>query len=213
MQTLIYEANQKRSFINEMVHQLRAGALGIFPTDTVYGIGCDAFNTQALEMLYQCKKRSLDKPINILVSNREMVQKFTAQIHPIEQKLMDTFWPGPLTIIFSKSKIVPERLTAGLDTIGIRMPQHPLCLDLLHHYQAPLAVSSANLSNQSPDDDLDSLLKDFNHKVAFIVNAGKLEGGIPSTIVRVENDRIHIMREGSITMHEIQECIGGIKSC
>ena len=137
-----------------------------------------------------------------------MVNKFVKNISPIEQKLMETFWPGALTIIFDKSEIVPDILTSGLDTIGIRMPNNKICLKIIKQYGTPLAMSSANIADKAPDFDLNDLLSDFNNKVSFIIN-DNINKGIPSTIIRVENNNIHILRKGNISAEDIQKCFGG----
>ena len=185
------------------------GAIGIFPTDTVYGIGCNALNLNSLQNLYRIKQRDLNKPINILVSNRNMVQKFVTKIHPLEKLLIENFWPGALTIIFQKSSIVPDLLTSGLDTIGIRMPNHKVCLQIIEQFGSPLAMSSANISEQAPNEDLHSLLLNFAQKVDFMIDNGRIANGIPSTIVQVVNNEIKIVREGSITAKDIEAQLGG----
>lgn len=192
-----------------MQTKLKSGNIGIFPTDTVYGIGCDSLNINAIQNLYNVKKRALNKPINILVSDINMVKKLVKDINKIEEKLIENFWPGSLTIVFNKSNIVPDLLTSNLDTVGIRMPNNKLCLELIKTVGKPVATSSANLSDESPTSDLTNFLKDFNDKVSFIIHNEDLNKNIPSTIVRVENNEIKILREGIITIKDIQNCFGG----
>ena len=183
--------------------------MGIFPTDTVYGIGCDSLNIQAINDLYGIKNRNLNKPINILVSNVDMVKKYVKNINEIEYILIEKFWPGSLTIIFDKSDIVPDILTSGISTVGIRMPNNEICIDLINKLGVPIATSSANISDEAPAIEIDSkLINDFNDKVNFIIDTGKTNGK-PSTIVRVENNEIKILREGHITKNEILKCFGG----
>lgn len=192
-----------------IVNELRKGSVGIFPTDTVYGIGCDALNTKALNSLYESKQRSFDKPICILVSNMDMLKKFTNSINNIEQKLIENFWPGALTIIFDKSDIIPSALNSGLSTIGVRMPNNKACLDLINKFGSAIATSSANISNRQPANSIEDFIKDFAGKVSFILDGGKIKNKIPSTIVRVENNEIQILREGSISKSDIVKCFGG----
>lgn len=213
MLTTIFDDNLDENSTNLIINELRKGSVGVFPTDTVYGIGCDALNLQALERLYNIKQRPLNKPINILVSNIDMVNKFVKCINPIEQKLIEKFWPGDLTIIFNKSDIVPDLLTSNLDTIGIRMPNNKVCLDIIDKLGNPIAMSSANISNESPDTNIENLLSDFNNKVSFIINSGDLKDGTPSTIVKVENNNIKLIREGKISIDDINKCIGGNIKC
>lgn len=138
-----------------------------------------------------------------------MVKKLVKDINEIEEKLIENFWPGSLTIVFNKSNIVPDLLTSNLDTVGIRMPNNKLCLELIKAVGKPVATSSANLSDESPTSDLNTLLKDFNDNVSFIIHSEDLSKNIPSTIVKVENNEIKILREGIITIKDIQNCFGG----
>ena len=214
MQTTIYHAKFDKTFTNDIINKLKKGAIGIFPTDTVYGIGCDALHTKALQNLYHIKKRDLSKPINVLVSNIDMVQKFVINVHPLEKLLMEKFWPGALTVILDKSSIVPDILTAGLNTIGIRMPNHKLCLKIIEQFGSPLAMSSANLSDKQPITNLGDILNYFDTKVDFVMDGGTIANGVPSTIVKVENNEIiKILREGSITAKEIETQLGGNIKC
>ena len=202
--------NQDNStIIDSVVSILKNGGIGIFPTDTVYGVGCDCLNIDAINKLYVSKKREFKKPINILVSNINMVDKFVKNINPIEQKLIEYFWPGALTIIFDKTNLVSSLLTSNLPTVGIRMPNNKICLYLIEKYGSPLATTSANLSDETPALSIsDKLKQDFNNSVDFIMDSGELNGK-PSTIVRVENNEIIILRTGSITKSDIQKCFGG----
>ena len=189
--------------------QIKKGNIGIFPTDTVYGIGCDALNISSIQNLFSIKNRNLNKPINVLVSNLDMLKNLIYEINPIEEKLIKNYWPGDLTIIFNKSNIVPDILTSGLDTIGVRMPNNKICLELIEKFGSPIATSSANLADESPDSNINNLLSDFNNKVSFIIDTGILDKNLPSTIVKVENNEIKILRQGDISVEDIKKCFGG----
>lgn len=203
----------KQENVNISSDILKNGGIGIFPTDTVYGIGCDFQNITSLKKIFEIKERNFNKPINILVSNKEMINKLVKDINPIEKILIDNFWPGPFTIIFNKTSLVPDILTSGLNTVGIRMPKNKICLDLIDEFGSPLATSSANISNENPTSVIDeNLIKNFENKVDFILDSGKIDGGIPSTIVRVENDnKINILREGPISFNDIMEVINNAR--
>lgn len=137
-----------------------------------------------------------------------MVKNLIKNINPLEQKLMDIFWPGDLTIIFNKSKMVPDLLTSNLDTVGIRMPNSKICLNLIDKLENPIATSSANIADEAPAIAIDDkLVADFTNKVSFIIDGGPIPLGIPSTIVRVENNEIKILREGSISLEKINKLI------
>ena len=210
MKTQILELPLNNENLNYCVKELKKGNVGIFPTDTVYGIGCDALNINALKKLYEVKKRDYNKPINILISDINMIYKFTKNINNIHKKLIENFWPGCLTIIFDKSELVPDLLTSNLDTIGLRMPGNKVCLDLINAFRSPIATSSANISEEGPSTRVtDSLINTFNNKVSFIINSGPSKICVPSTIVKVENNEIIILRKGSITKSDIIKCFGG----
>ncbi len=188
-------------------NSLKSGNIGIFPTDTVYGIGCNALNPDSINKLYKAKGRNLNNPINILISDINMLKDFVLSINSIEKRLMDEFWPGALTIVFKKSKSVPDILTSNLPTVGIRMPNNKVCLELINCFGSPIATSSANISNKDPYIDInDDIINDFKDNADFIINSGKIYSGIPSTIVEVKDDYIEILRTGSISKEDILRC-------
>lgn len=209
MKTYLFKKQDNSTIIDSAVAILKNGGIGIFPTDTVYGLGCDCLNIDAINKLYISKNREFNKPINILVSNINMINKFVKNINHIEQKLIEYFWPGALTIIFDKTNLISNLLTSNLSTIGIRMPNNKICLELIEKYGSPLATTSANLSDETPALSVnDKLKQDFNNTVDFIIDSGELNG-TPSTIVRVDNNEIIILRNGSITKSDIEKCFGG----
>lgn len=202
----------KNNNINQAIEILKSGGIGIFPTDTVYGIGCDFSNTVSLNNLYKAKVRDYSKPINILVSRKDMIYKYVKNVSSIEKTLINKFWPGPLTIIFNKTDLVPDLLTSGLNTVGIRMPNNKVCLDLIDIFGKPLATSSANISNEEPTNYInENLIKKFKNKVDFILDSGKIDSGISSTIIKVENNKINILREGPISFNDIMEVINNVR--
>lgn len=208
MHTLFLRNNN----INQAIEILKSGGIGIFPTDTVYGIGCDFSNTVSLNNLYKAKVRDYSKPINILVSRKDMIYKYVKNVNSIEETLINKFWPGPLTIIFNKTDLVPDLLTAGLNTVGIRMPNNKVCLDLIDTLGKPLATSSANISNEKPTNYInENLIKKFKNKVDFILDSGKIDSGISSTIIKVESNKINILREGPISFNDIMEVINNVR--
>ena len=210
METQILDFPYNNEKINYCVEKLKKGNIGIFPTDTVYGIGCDALNVNALKKLYEVKKRNYNKPINILISDINMIYKFTKNINNIHKKLIENFWPGSLTIVFDKSEIIPNILTSNLNTVGIRMPDNKICLNLINAFGSPLATSSANISEEYPSTSISNdLINTFNNKVSFIINSGPSKLCVPSTIVKVENNEIIILRKGSIAKSDIIKCFGG----
>lgn len=186
---------------------IRKGEIVIFPTETVYAIGTNGLNEDAIKNLYKIKQRSFDKPTSLLVSNMEMVETLAKDITSLEYKLMENFFPGPLTIILKKKDIVPNILTGNTDTIGIRMPESEIARKLIQYANVPVAAPSANISNKPSGTNLKNILKDFEETVDYYIDGGESEIGLGSTIVKIENNVPIILREGSITKKQIYECL------
>lgn len=203
MQTILFNTKSDNNYIDYAAKKLRAGGIGIFPTDTVYGIGCNAFDESAIKKLFKIKSRSYTKPINVLISNKEQLKELVSSISEKEQKLIDKFWPGALTIIFTKKENTSNILTSNLNTIGIRMPNDKICLDLLNTTNFPLATTSANISNEKPGVKIADFYDTFNHKVDFILDDGISDIKIASTIVQIIDDVPKVLREGAISQKEI----------
>ena len=193
--------------LQEPARIIKNGGIVVFPTETVYGIGTNGLDEKAIERLYKVKKRLLNKPISLLVSDMEMVEKLTKDITDMEYKLMETFFPGPLTIILKKKDIVPNILTANTDTIGIRMPDAEIARKLIEYANVPIAAPSANISGKPTGTNIESIIEDFEENVDFYIDDGESKLGIGSTIVKVEDGIPKILREGSISKEEIEKII------
>ncbi len=207
MDTVLLNAKAKDFSIDYAVNKLKNNGVGIFPTDTVYGIGCSAFSDEAIRKLFLFKERNYAKPINVLVSKKEMLSNLVESISLEEQKLIDSFWPGALTIIFRKKNDVSDLLTSGLSTIGIRMPNNYIALELLNQVNIPLATTSANISGEKVGIKISDFYKDFQDKVDFMIDDGNSFIGLASTIVQVIDGVPHILREGSITKEQIEAAL------
>ena len=186
---------------------IKNGGIVVFPTETVYGIGTNGLDKEAVERLYKIKERPLNKPISLLVSDFEMVEKVVKDISEIEYKIMKEFFPGPLTIILNKKDIVPEIVTSGGITVGIRMPDEETTRKLIKYAGVPIAAPSANISGKPSKIDVQDIIKEFGDKVDYYIDGGKSKIGIGSTIVKVEKNAIKILREGSISKEEIEKAI------
>ncbi len=185
---------------------LQNGGLIAFPTDTVYGLACDAFNTVAIEEIYQIKGRDFAKAIPIMVGEFDQILKVAEVVDERSKILIDHFWPGALTVILPKRQELPYRVSQS-STIGIRMPDHPFCLDLLRK-TGPLAVTSANLSGNPDALSANDVIRQLNEKIQIIIDGGKSTGGMPSTIVDCSMRPARIIREGAIQSAEILGLIG-----
>ena len=186
---------------------IKNGGIVIFPTETVYGIGTNGLDENAIKKLYEVKQRPINKPISLLVNNIEMVEKIAKNITEVEYKLMERFFPGPLTIILEKRDIIPDILTSNTNTIGIRMPSGEIAKKLIEFAGVPIATSSSNISGKPSGTNITDIKKDFKGKVDCFIDNGESELGIPSTVIRIIDDIPHILRQGAISEEEIRKVI------
>ena len=193
--------------LQEVANIIRQGGIVVFPTETVYGIGTNGLDSKAISKVYHVKQRPLNKPISLLVSSLEMVKAVTENISDIEYKLMEEFFPGPLTIILKKNKLVPNNLTNNTDTVGIRLPDNIIARKLIEYANVPIATPSANISGRSSGTNIQDIIKDFGDKVDYYIDGGPSKLGIGSTIVKIEDNKPLILREGSISESEILKVI------
>lgn len=184
--------------IKQAVALLRAGQVVVFPTDTVYGLGAHGFVASAIEKLFDLKGREFQKAIPLLLGCAEDVMRVAVDIPPIAWRLAERFWPGPLTIVLRKAATVLDVLTAGRDSVAVRVPGHDIALQLIAALGAPLAATSANLSGQREAVTAEEAGAIFGNRVALILDAGRCPGGIPSTVVDVTVDPPLIRRRGAL---------------
>lgn len=193
--------------LEEAGELIRQGKIVVFPTETVYGIGTNGLDKNAVKKLYEVKQRPLNKPISLLVSNMEMVNSIAKDITEIEYKIMEKFFPGPLTIILKKKDIVPNVVTAGQNTVGIRMPRGEIARKRVEYADVPIATPSANISGEPSGTNLQEIKKHFEGKVDYFIDGGNSELGLASTIVQVVDGKPQILRQGSITYEQIIKSI------
>lgn len=179
---------------------LRDGGLVAFPTETVYGLGGNALDSDASRKIYAAKGRPSDNPLIVHVSSSEEVIHYVKEISPLEQKLMDAFWPGPLTIVFPKEDIIPSETSGGLSTVAIRCPENKATRALIKAAGVPLAGPSANISGRPSPTTAEAVFHDMNGKIQAIVDDGPCRIGLESTIIGIENNQIVIYRPGGITL-------------
>ena len=186
---------------------IKNGGIVVFPTETVYGIGANGLNAEAVKRIYEIKKRPLTKPINLLVNSVEMIEKVAKDITPLEYAIIKEFFPGPLTMILKKKEIVPDIVTAGGATVGIRMPANEIALELIKKAGVPLATPSANISDKPSKTNIKDVMKDFPKGVDCFIDGGESRIGVASTIVQVIDGVPHILRQGTITEEQIKKLI------
>lgn len=187
--------------IDYLVKLLNNDGVAVIPTDTVYGLVGDATNEKVINKIFEIKHREKNKPLLILVSNIEMLNNYVKNISNLERKIIDKFWPGPLTIIFNK-KNLSDNLTAGKNEIAIRMPNNKALLELIDKLNKPIIATSANITNEKTITSIDLLEDSIKNKIDYIYDGGYLED-TPSTIIKVLYDKIEIVREGSLSKNII----------
>lgn len=190
---------------------IRDGGLVVFPTETVYGIGANGLDSKACRSIYAAKGRPSDNPLILTVPDQEAARQVAAVITPTAQKLMDTFWPGPLTIIFPRKDCVPDAATGGLDTVALRCPDHAICHEFLKCAGVPVAGPSANLSTKPSPTTAEQVLRDMKGRVDMIIDGGPCKIGVESTIVECTSDNgVTILRPGGVTVEMLQEVVGDV---
>lgn len=194
------------SAILEISNALKKGKLVVFPTDTVYGIGTNAFDKDACERIYEVKGRPKYKPLIVLISNISMLKAMVDYISPVEQKLINTFWPGPLTIKFKKKDgVLPDIVSAGDEYIRVRLINEGILYKLIQTSGVPIVAPSANLSGSLTGTKIQNIVNELGGKVDYILDCGDIENDVVSTIVQVEEEKIIIIREGKIKKEELEE--------
>lgn len=182
------------------------GIIGL-PTETVYGLACNALNEKAVGKMYSLKGRNFNKPLSIQLDSFEKVKAYVKDVPDLYRKIADYFCPGPLTFIFDKNEIIPGITTANQKTVGIRIPDHKLALELLKMLDFPLAVSSANQSGFPEAGSPPEVLNSFKGKIPYLLDGGKCTLGVVSTVIAFSDGEIQLLRKGAISIEEIMEII------
>ena len=194
--------------IKQAAEIIKDGGLVAFPTETVYGLGADALNAEAVGKVYAAKGRPSDNPMIVHISSKNDVLKLTPKITENMQKLMDAFWPGPLTMVVPALDVIPKVTTGGLDTVGIRMPSEPAAAELISASETPIAAPSANLSGKPSPTSYKHVADDLDGRIDGIIAGGDCEAGIESTVVDMTEDIPSVLRPGVITAEQLSEALG-----
>ncbi len=190
---------------------LRKGGLVAFPTETVYGLGGDALNPDASRKIYAAKGRPSDNPLIVHIADEADLQKIARDIPEAAYKLMDVFWPGPMTMIFHKKPIVPDSTTGGLDTVAVRMPSHNVAYELIRRSGVMIAAPSANTSGRPSPTIASHVKEDMDGKIEMIIDGGDCRYGIESTIIDMTSEVPTILRPGYITQEMLEDVIGHVE--
>jgi len=199
--------NPDEKILNMAVEVLRRGGLVAFPTETVYGLGADALNEEAVRKIFEAKGRPPDNPIIVHVGNMEQVYSLVEDVPPDAERLMEAFWPGPLTLIFYKSPIVSYIVTGGSPKVGIREPQNEIALTLLNLFGRPIAAPSANASGRPSPTKAEHVIEDLGDKVDLIIDGGDVSFGVESTVLDITTDPPVLYRPGACPKEEIEKVL------
>ena len=215
MKTILAKVDLRQPEAMEIIQTaakiLQEGGLVAFPTETVYGLGGNGLDGTACEKIYIAKGRPSDNPLILHISEFEELQPIVREISPAAKALMDAFWPGPLTMVFPKSDIVPEKATGGLDTVAVRFPNHPVARAIIKAAGLPIAAPSANSSGKPSPTRASHVEFDLNGKIDMIVDGGAAEWGLESTIVDVSGEVPMILRPGAVTKEMMEEVVGTVE--
>ena len=189
---------------------LRAGGLVAFGTETVYGLGANALDEHAVARIYEAKNRPHFDPLIVHIADTGWLDRLAEKLSPAAQSLANTFWPGPLTMVLPKKNIVPDLVTSGLPSVAIRMPSHPLALELLQQFDLPIAAPSANPFGQISPTTAQHVLDNLGHRIDLILDSGPCDVGVESTVVLMTDDRPQILRHGGITQEQLESVVGPV---
>jgi L-threonylcarbamoyladenylate synthase len=197
--------------IERAVEILKGGGLVAFPTETVYGLGADATNAKAVERIFEVKDRPSTNPLICHVPDETVARRYAAAWPLAASRIVERYWPGPLTIVLRKTADIVPQVTAGLNTVGLRAPSHPLTLDLLRAFDRPLAGPSANKSTQVSPTTAQHVREELGTEVDLFLDGGPCQVGIESTVLDLSSDRPSILRPGGVSREQIEEVIGPVE--
>ncbi len=192
------------SSIREAAHIIRGGGLVVFPTETVYGLGANALLPFAVKRIFEVKGRPSDNPLIVHVSSLEQAELLSSNLPPLFYELAENFWPGPLTLVVSRSSLVPLETTGGRDTVAIRMPNHRIALSLIEESGVPIAAPSANKSGRPSPTRISHVLEDFQEGIDIIIDGGSTFHGLESTVLSLVHDPPLVLRLGALPLEEIK---------
>lgn len=205
----------KVDLLNDSCPQLReasslihAGEVVAFPTETVYGLGGNALSNESIDKIFIAKGRPNDNPLIVHVASEQQLLKVVSTVPPLAKRLMRAFWPGPLTLVLPKGESISENVTAGLDTVAVRIPDHPVALKLIELADVPIAAPSANLSGRPSPTSAKHVLNDLKGRISGVVDGGTTGIGVESTVVDCTEEIPIILRPGGVTKEQLEEVVG-----
>jgi L-threonylcarbamoyladenylate synthase len=213
-QTVVLKVNPKKpevEKIEQAAEVIRAGGLVAFPTETVYGLGADALNADAVLSLFFAKGRPLDNPSIVHIENVRDVYRLVKSVPPVAEKLMRKFWPGPLTLVFKRSSLVPDVTAANLGTVAIRMPDHKVALALIKQSGVPIAAPSANLSGKPSPTLAEHVIEDLDGRIDVVLDGGPVSIGVESTVLDVSVDPPLLLRPGGVALEALKRVVDSVE--
>ncbi|MCS7131235.1 MAG: L-threonylcarbamoyladenylate synthase [Hadesarchaea archaeon] len=214
MNTVVLKVDPRRpepEKIRAAAEVLRRGGLVAFPTETVYGLGANALDEKAVLRIFEAKNRPADNPIIVHVAEKEDIYVLAEQVPELAERLIDRFWPGPLTLLFPKSEVVPKAVTAGLDIVAIRMPSHAVARALIAEAGVPIAAPSANLAGRPSPTSAEHVLRDLGGRIEMVIDGGEISYGLESTVLDLTIEPPTVLRPGPVTVEELRELIGEVE--
>ena len=204
------EDNIDQSAIEKAGEILKNGGLAAFPTETVYGLGGNALDAKASEKIYAAKGRPSDNPLIVHIADFDQIYDLCPAVPPQAKLLADAVWPGPLTMIVPKGDCIPDEVSCGLDTVGIRLPSHPMARALIRESGVPLAAPSANTSGRPSTTTAAHVMHDMDGKIAAVLDGGACGVGVESTVITLALERPRLLRPGGITLEQLRSVLGEV---
>ncbi len=206
METKLLNASQ----LDVAAHIIKNGGVVAMPTETVYGLAANALNGAAVEKIFAAKGRPADNPLIVHISEPSQLDSLVSEVPQKARMLSDAFWPGPLTIILPRSDVIPQQVSAGLDTVAVRCPSHPIARELIR-LSYPLAAPSANLSGSPSPTTVQHVIDDMNGRIDAIIDGGDCAVGVESTVITLAGDVPRLLRPGGITHEQLEAVIGTVE--
>jgi L-threonylcarbamoyladenylate synthase len=204
-------SNINTNYIHEVSKILASGGLVGIPTETVYGLAANALDENAVAKIFKAKGRPQDNPLIVHIAETCLLERYAVNIPPVAYKLAEKFWPGPLTLILKKSVLIPDIVSAGLDSVALRLPAHPVALEIIKDCGLPLAAPSANLSGSPSPTTAKHVYADLNGKIDAIVDGGNCNVGVESTVLTLCTPIPCILRPGGITFEQLQAVLEDVE--
>ncbi len=186
------------------------GGMVAVPTETVYGLAADALSEDAVRRIFEAKRRPQDNPVIVHVASADQILPLVTDVPPMAKELIEIFWPGPLTLVLPKSRLIPDAVCAGLSTVAVRFPSHPVMQKLISAAGLPLAAPSANLSGKPSPTCVAHVLQDLDGRIDAVIDGGVCQVGVESTVVSFENEEPTLLRPGGISLEQLQLVLGKV---